>query len=430
LSTFKRIILASICMFFAQSVLALSPVPPDRITKDIVYASGNTESGYIDLHLDLYEPGFDENLPQRRPAILLIHGGSFQTGSKEDPTLTSMASDLVSRGYVVAVMNYRLQGDQPIPSSRVSHLPTQTGVPFPEAQQIAAQAALDDAISAFNWLVKQADTYHISNIGVIGSSAGAITAINLAYISDDFDINFPNRHWLSFVVDYWGGALLPLDNANEAVKSVDSGEAPLFIVHGTNDIIVPFNYSVLLNERAQEVGLDYQYHVINGGGHGFAAINPFTTTIESGETIASAMYDWINSVSRNSFSTKSMGSWYEPASSGQGMLIDLDDVSKQLFAAWFTYNDQAGSDNGQIPGAEQRWFTAQGKYSGRKAVLDLYQSRNGRFDATNTVDTNKVGTLELNLESCKRGTAQYDMPSLGLSGEIELQRLLTNSSCQ
>lgn len=232
------------------------------------------------------------------------------------------------------------------------------------------------------------------------------------------------------MVNYWGAALLPLDNAQLALESLNRGEAPLFIVHGSNDVIVPFSYSELLNQRAKEVNLDYEYHVIEGGGHGFAAINPFEVRLKDGHLVSTAMYNWINDVSRSSFDLNTMGSWYEPASSGQGMLIDLDDVSKQLFAAWFTYNDQAGSDNGQIPGAEQRWFTAQGKYSGRKAVLDLYQSRNGRFDATNTVDTNKVGTLELNLESCKRGTAQYDMPSLGLSGEIELQRLLTNSSCQ
>lgn len=433
LYAFKRIALPLISLLFAHDILALSPSqPPVVVQTDIVYGRAATESGQKDLLLDLYTPGIadPDATIEKRPAIILIHGGSFQTGSKDDSTLVNMARDLAMNGYVAAVINYRLQGDKPVPSERVSHLPTQTGVAAPIEQQIAAQAALDDAITAFEWLIEKEDVYQISQIGVIGSSAGAITAINLAYISDDFSINLPDRDRISFVVDYWGGALLPLDNSTEAVQSVDKGEAPLFIVHGSNDIIVSFNYSVLLDQRAKEVGLDYQYHVIDGGGHGFAAIDPFTVTLESGSTIAEAMYDWIDNISQHSFSPKSMGSWYEPASSGQGMLIDLDDVSKQLFAAWFTYNDQAGSDNGQIPGAEQRWFTAQGKYSGRKAVLDLYQSRNGRFNATNTVDTNKVGTLELNLESCKKGTAQYDMPSLGLSGEIELQRLLTNSSCQ
>ncbi len=429
----KRIISTSLCLIFSQFALALSPVPPAVVVQtDIEYGRAETENGSKQLLLDLYTPGVDDpSLPiEKRPAVILIHGGAFQTGSKEDPTLVNIARDLVLKGYVAAVINYRLQGDKPIPSDRVSHLPTQSGVAIPLEQQIAAQAALDDSITAFEWLISQEDYYRISDIGIIGSSAGAITAINLAYISDDFSINLPDRNRISFVVDYWGGALLPLDNSTQAVQSVDKGEAPLFIVHGSNDIIVSFNYSVLLDQRAEEVGLDYQYHVIDGGGHGFAAIDPFTVTLGDGSTIAETMYDWIDNVSQHSFSPKSMGSWYEPASSGQGMLIDLDDVSKQIFAAWFTYNDQAGSDNGQIPGAEQRWFTAQGKYSGRKAVLDLYQSRNGRFDTTNTVDTNKVGTLELNLESCKKGIAQYDMPSLGLSGEIELQRLLTNSGCR
>lgn len=430
LSKFLPIIL---CLFFTQTSIALSPVPPPVVVeRDVVYGHGDTEDGRKDLLLDLYQPGngdIDLPLPER-PAILLIHGGSFQTGSKENPALVQMANDLVLNGYVVAVMNYRLQGDKPIPSDRVSHLPTQTGVASPLEQQIAAQAALDDAITAFEWLISNEDRYKISEIGVIGSSAGAITAINLAYISDDFDIDLPNRSRISFVVNFWGGALLPLNNPNEAVQSVDSGEAPLFIVHGSNDVIVPFDYSVLLDQRAEEVGLDYQYHVIQGGGHGFGAINPFSVTVQNGQTIASAMYDWIDAISQNSFSRKSIGSWYEPATSGQGFLIDLDDNSRQMFAAWFTYNDEAGNDNGSIPGEEQRWFTAQGKYSGRRAVLDLYQSRGGRFDSNNAVNTNKLGTLEINLDSCKKGEASYDLPSLGLSGDINIVRLLNSSDCE
>ncbi|MBB6520286.1 alpha/beta hydrolase [Pseudoteredinibacter isoporae] len=423
---------ALICFLFAQFSLALSPVPPAVVVqKDIVYGQGDTQSGPKDLLLDLYTPGVDDPSEPiaKRPAVILIHGGSFQTGSKENAALVNMANDLVLRGYVAAVINYRLQGDEPIPSNRVSHLPTQSGVAAPLAQQIAAQAALDDAITAFEWLISREDRYQISDIGLIGSSAGAITAINLAYISDDFSIDLPNRDRISFVVNYWGGALLPLDNPNEAVKSVDQGEAPIFIVHGSNDIIVSFNYSVLLDQRAEEVGLDYQYHVIDGGGHGFAAIDPFNVTVESGKSIANAMYEWIDNISQHSFGQQSVGSWYEPATSGQGLLLDLDDRSKQVFGAWFTYNNEAGSENGQIPGAEQRWFTAQGKYSGRRAVLDLFQSRNGRFDANNTVETSKVGTLELNLESCKKGTARYDMPALGLNGDISIVRLMSNSNC-
>ncbi|GAA6151307.1 alpha/beta hydrolase [Pseudoteredinibacter isoporae] len=422
---------AVISLLICQFALSqnLEPIYDVQVDRDIEYGLGDIEGGQKSLLLDLYRPVETAFTIKQRPAVLLIHGGSFQTGSKENATLVAMARDLAARGYVAASINYRLQGDNPLPSSRVSHIPTETGVIAPVAQQIAAQAAFEDALTALEWLVSVSERYRISDIGIIGSSAGAITAINVAYLTDDFSVESPQKHRISFVVDFWGGVLLPFGNPAEAVNSVEAGEAPMFIVHGSSDVIVAFNYSVLLDRRAKEVGLDHEYHVIQGGGHGFGAIDPFTVTVTGGQSIANAMYDWIYQISQHSFGQQSVGSWYEPATSGQGLLLDLDDRNKQLFGAWFTYNNEAGSDSGQIPGAEQRWFTAQGKYSGRRAVLDLYQSRNGRFDANNSVNTTKVGTLEVDLDSCKKGLARYDMPSLGLSGEINIVRLMSNSSC-
>lgn len=422
---------ALLSLFISQLALAqsLNPQYEVQVDRDIVYGQGGIEGGQKSLLLDLYRPVETAITTQKRPAVLLIHGGSFQTGSKENAALVAMARDLAARGYVAASMSYRLQGDNPVPSSRVSHIPTETGVVAPVAQQIAAQAAFEDALTAVEWLVSQSERYRIADIGIIGSSAGAITALNVAYLTDDFSVTFPQKHRISFVVDFWGGILLPFSDPTGAVNNVEAGEPPMFIVHGSNDVIVAFNYSVLLDRRAKEVGLDYEYHVIQGGGHGFGAIDPFNVTVEGGQSIANAMYEWIYNISQHSFGQQSVGSWYEPATSGQGLLLDLDDRSKQVFGAWFTYNNEAGTDNGQIPGAEQRWFTAQGKYSGRRAVLDLFQSRNGRFDANNTVETNKVGTLEIDLESCKKGKASYEMPSLSLSGDISIVRLMSNNAC-
>jgi len=121
--------------------------------------------------------------------------------------------------------------------------------------------------------------------------------------------------------------------------------------------------------------------------------------------------------------------WYNPATSGQGFLITVFPNIEQLFLAWFTY-DVARPEPGaaaQLGEPGHRWLTAQGGYAGDTANLTLFQTVGGVFDLASpkpSTDPQGVGTLTLQFADCRNAMATYDVPSLSLSGEIPLQRIV------
>lgn len=64
--------------------------------------AGNSQN----LLLDIYKPIGDNNC--LRPVMVLVHGGSWVEGSKEDQYMVLMARELAKKGWVVASINYRL----------------------------------------------------------------------------------------------------------------------------------------------------------------------------------------------------------------------------------------------------------------------------------------------------------------------------------
>ncbi|MFT3790586.1 MAG: DUF3500 domain-containing protein [Rudaea sp.] len=119
------------------------------------------------------------------------------------------------------------------------------------------------------------------------------------------------------------------------------------------------------------------------------------------------------------------GSFYTPATSGQGLLIDVNPNSAQAFFGWFTFAPDASSSLGA---AGQRWFTGQGAYtSGASSIsVDLYEVTGGVFDASDAVTSNTVGTATLTYTSCSALTLAYDFTggsASGQSGSIALTRL-------
>jgi len=120
--------------------------------------------------------------------------------------------------------------------------------------------------------------------------------------------------------------------------------------------------------------------------------------------------------------------WYNPATNGQGFLITVFPDIKQLFLAWFTFDTQRPPEDAAAllgePG--HRWLTAQGPYSGDTANLTLYVTKGGVFDAIEpavTTDPAGDGTLTIEFADCNAGLVSYEITSLGISGEIPIERL-------
>ena len=120
----------------------------------------------VELTMDIYTPEDDPS--ESRPLLLLIHGGGFLNGDKAEESLVDWANHFASLGYVVSSINYRL-GFRPVP----------------ESVDCAAYRALQDANAAIRYLLQQ-DSLSIDPrlIFVAGESAGAITALNLAYMEE------------------------------------------------------------------------------------------------------------------------------------------------------------------------------------------------------------------------------------------------------
>ena len=91
---------------------------------------------------------------------------------------------------------------------------------------------------------------------------------------------------------------------------------------------------------------------------------------------------------------------------------------------WFTAQGNYSGNRAELTifqGAEQRWFTAQGNYSGSRAELTIFQTRNGVFDDPAEVSTVAVGTMVIEFTSCTTATLTYDLPEFGLSGTIPIR---------
>lgn len=126
------------------------------------------------------------------------------------------------------------------------------------------------------------------------------------------------------------------------------------------------------------------------------------------------------------------GSWYDPATSGQGLEIERiapgTGTAGLLYAAWFTFVPSAANGEGN----DQRWFTLQGQEAGDDGAVrtTIVQTIGGRFDADPTANTFRVGHAELVSQGCDRLTLRYTFDDSvdagefgGLAGEIPLQRI-------
>lgn len=120
--------------------------------------------------------------------------------------------------------------------------------------------------------------------------------------------------------------------------------------------------------------------------------------------------------------------WFNPLTAGQGLLITVFPGIRQVFMAWFTYDvERPPADVTAMLGEPgHRWLTAQGPYEGDTANLTISMTEGGIFDSAvpvPTTDPANYGSITLEFADCTAGVLTYNMPSLGLNGEIPLERI-------
>ncbi|NCF62334.1 MAG: hypothetical protein GWP58_05750 [Gammaproteobacteria bacterium] len=124
--------------------------------------------------------------------------------------------------------------------------------------------------------------------------------------------------------------------------------------------------------------------------------------------------------------------WYDPATAGQGFLIAVFPEISQMFVAWFTFDTERPPEDvtAMLGDPGHRWLTAQGPYDGNTANLTIYVTEGGVFDAAEppaSLDPAGDGTLKLEFADCSEGMVRYEITSLGISGDIPIQRIVPDN---
>ena len=123
------------------------------------------------------------------------------------------------------------------------------------------------------------------------------------------------------------------------------------------------------------------------------------------------------------------GAWFNPATSGQGVLFDIDPANSFLFGAVFTYEV---ADARKLGAPEHRWLTLQGNYQGNQAQVPVFVTSGGVFDQPIATSTMPIGNATVRFDSCTSGTIAYALTDPPLTGTIPIVRVIpgTESLCQ
>lgn len=230
----------------SQPVRYRDPVFPQvNVQRDIQYGQAvNASTQQVeDLLLDLYLPANDTAV--LRPALVAVHGGGFVGGSRSNANISRVAENFAKTGYVAVSISYRL-----------------TNNPDPNNPTFVTDAS-HDMKAAVRWLRANAGLLRIDpdRIACAGSSAGAITCLESAYVPGEGNSGNPGfSSEVGAVIDLWGGL--------SDLTQLEAGEAPVLIVHGTLDSTVEYFNATALKAQADAVGVVAELFPVVGAGHG------------------------------------------------------------------------------------------------------------------------------------------------------------------
>jgi len=218
------------------------------ITKvaDVVYGNGQAYSftgGTTpqDVTLDIWYP--NNAGTDLRPLVILAHGGTFLTGSKESNEVVPICESLAKKGYVTVSINYR-KGFNPF-GTRNDLLS-------------AVVRATQDGHAAVRYFYKSAATGNPYNIDtnkvfIGGSSAGGFLALHCAFLQTypEFQIIADSSLPIGLGGIYGGNngspgyssrvhGVINLCGAIGDLSWLTDQDIPVLSIHGTADDVVPY----------------------------------------------------------------------------------------------------------------------------------------------------------------------------------------------
>jgi acetyl esterase/lipase len=306
----------------AVSLAHYLPRPPAGApSQTVTYLGGDASS--MGRRLDIWRvPAGAGARGRRHPAVVLVHGGGWDQGSRGGSPLPGW---LAGRGYVVFDIDYRLA----TPTS-------------PSWRQ-----ATGDVKCAVGWVIDHAARFGVDpgRIGLLGSSAGGHLALLAAYstaepalpascrtsdaevaavaalypVSDLAALYRTPARWgnRSFAVPalvarFVGGTPATVPDRYQIaspITHVDRGAPPTYLAHGTRDPVVPVSQSLRLTQRLRTAGVPHRLVTLPGSGHAFDLFGGGFNRQTTLSTLDNFLGTWLEPTTRT-------GSWWPWSSDG------------------------------------------------------------------------------------------------------------------
>lgn len=273
-----------------------------KIVKDVVYKE--VKGQVLDMYLFLPL----KKVYEKTPVVMYIHGGGWGGGDKfraRKPGIIGVIKELNNNGVLCASIEYRLTDYK------------------------AGNNAYDsivDCKDAIRFLVKNKEKYNIdvNKIATFGSSAGGHLTLATAFgLNKDFPgdkelleydskvccvaayyplcsfyhpeavkgTNFERPNRLRPIL---GGLLEEKKELAQKISPIDmvtKNSPPSLILHGKVDTILPYQGSVLMKKKADEVGAELSLVIVEGAGHGFKGDSISPTLKEIIKTVSDFFLD-------------------------------------------------------------------------------------------------------------------------------------------
>lgn len=251
---------------------------PELATDPEIPVVSDIEYGAVDgqpLLLDACTPlDFDPLEDIARASIVLVHGGSWARGSKDDIAWRAVCQWLARAGYPTFNVDYRLAPANPYP------------------------AAIDDLEMAVEWLreTQQVERFGLDpdRIGAFGGSAGGNLVALLgtrsngdlgdgARVAAVVELSAPvdltgvavTDDFVPVQLSYLGcadGAACPNAAAASPNTWVDDTDPPFFVAHSTDEMI-PLAQAELFVRALRDAGVDTTFVTATGTLHSIAMID-------------------------------------------------------------------------------------------------------------------------------------------------------------
>jgi len=247
---------------------ATSMLEPDDISVAQQIEYPTTEGHAYAWYYPPSNSRYDGPPGDRPPLVTMIHGGPT---SRAEPAFSIARQFWTSRGFAVVDVNHR--GSTGFGTAFRDLLDGNWGV-----------VDVEDCFAAAAWLAERG-LVDGTKMVIRGGSAGGFTVLSCLAFGDVFaggaslygvadlsllagDTHKFEARYLDRLVGAWPESS-ELYRQRSPINHLDRFTTPLIVFQGLDDMVVPPSQSAAIVEALADKGVDHEYHVYEGEGHGF-----------------------------------------------------------------------------------------------------------------------------------------------------------------